>query len=305
MPNNASSKIVTFSLLMANYNNENYIEVAIRSVISQTYPNWELIIVDDNSSDNSLQLIHKYLEDNRIKVITHNRNLGYAGALKTAASSARNEIICVLDADDKLALNALETVAEAYRNNPDIGFIYTNMWECDSKLENCRICDWIGPTEPQKSNIFNVKISHFKTFKTEAYINTSGFDPNQKKAVDKDIIFKLEEVTKLKYIDQPLYYYRWHGKGISQTKTAYIPELYNYRAKLKAYQRRLNTSIPNLTKSQIYFEYYRITFFKLSHFLIKIYRKLGIKHILTIASLRFPIFADIVKKKLFFLKRLN
>jgi len=140
--------------------------------------------------------------------------------------------------------------------------------------------EWIGPVIPKKTNVFKIKISHLKTFKKEAYLKTSGFDPSQKKAVDKDIIFKLEEVTKFKFVNIPLYYYRWHGGGISQEKSHYKAEFYHYLAKRKAYNRRKNSTIPNFTQKQIKFEYYRITFYKLTHFLIRIYRKFRISEFL-------------------------
>ena len=75
---------------MASYGNDRYIEVAIKSVLFQTYPYWELLIVDDCSTDNSNEIAEKYLNDNRIKLIHHKFNQGYGGALKTAAENASN-----------------------------------------------------------------------------------------------------------------------------------------------------------------------------------------------------------------------
>jgi glycosyltransferase involved in cell wall biosynthesis len=271
---------LSFSILMANYNNEKYIEEAIRSVINQSYPNWELIIVDDCSSDDSIEKIKPFLKDKRIKIIQHEQNLGYGGSLKTAADSTSNKVIGILDSDDKLHKKALETMASEYYKSPNYGFIYSTMLWCDSHLNNCIKVNWIGPTLPKKTNIFTIRISHFKTFLREAYLKTPGYDPNQKKAVDKDIIYKLEEVTDFKFINIPLYYYRFHGGGISQEKNHYSVEFYQYIAKLKAYRRRIDSNIPNLTKKQIQFDYYRITFYKLTHFLIRLYRKFKISEFL-------------------------
>ena len=273
-------EIMSFSILMANFNNVKYIEEAIKSVISQSYSVWELIIVDDQSTDNSLNKIRDFLVDKRIKLIQHKFNKGYGSTLKTAAENASNQILAILDADDKLHETALEVILKTYQDSPDCGFVYSTMWRCDAQLKNCRIVDWIGPSIPEKTNIFNIRISHFKTFLKDAYLKTLGFDPNQKKAVDKDIIFKLEEITELKYVDIPLYYYRWHGGGISQDKSNYKAEFYHYLAKRKAYNRRKNSTIPNFTQKQIKFEYYRITFYKLTHFLIRIYRKFRISEFL-------------------------
>ena len=61
----------TFSILMANYNNSRFIEEAIESVLTQSYQYWELIIVDDYSTDNSIEIINKFLDDKRIKLYLH------------------------------------------------------------------------------------------------------------------------------------------------------------------------------------------------------------------------------------------
>lgn len=248
---------------MANYNNAEYIEEAIKSVMSQNYHFWELIIVDDCSTDNSVQIINSFLEDKKIKLISHKDNIGYGGALKTAADNASCEILGILDADDRLHEKALDVMAKAYNENPECGFIYSTMWNCDSNLENCVENTMIGPTIPEKTNIFHIKVSHFKTFRKDAYNKTSRFDPMQKKAVDKDIIFKLEEIVKFKFIDIPLYYYRQHEGGISQDKSEFQARVYHYIARCKAYQRRLNKNIPNYTKKELYKEYFTITLFKL------------------------------------------
>ena len=296
---------MSFSILMANFNNARFIKAAIKSVISQTYPYWELVIVDDCSTDNSIVVIHQLPKDDRIKIIRHERNQGYGGSLRTAAANASNDIIGIFDADDKLHEEALKIIADTYQKNPDYGFIYSTMWECDAQLKNCVKNKWIGYDIPKKTNIFKIKISHFKTFRRSAYLKTSGFDPDQKRAVDKDIIFKLEEVTDFKFLDIPLYYYRWHGKGISQSKSSFIPEYYHYLAKLKTYRRRLNTNIPNFTKKQIYFEYYRITFFKLIHFFIGLYRKLKIRDLFIKILNNTSFIPESIKNRLIFLKKFN
>ena len=263
------------SCIIPTRNRQDLLRKALESVISQTYPNWELIIVDDYSTDNSINKIKTYLKDKRIKMIQHNRNIGYGGALKTAADNASCEILGILDADDKLHEKALDVMAKAYNENPECGFIYSTMWNCDSNLENCVENTMIGPTIPEKTNIFHIKVSHFKTFRKDAYNKTSRFDPMQKKAVDKDIIFKLEEIVKFKFIDIPLYYYRQHEGGISQDKSEFQARVYHYIARCKAYQRRLNKNIPNYTKKELYKEYFTITLFQLRRtikYLLKLFK---------------------------------
>ncbi|MFX0039690.1 MAG: glycosyltransferase family 2 protein [Promethearchaeota archaeon] len=281
--NDDSDSTFTFSILMANYNNSKYIEQAIDSVLNQDYPFWELIIVDDNSTDSSKDVIRTYLKNKKIKLIEHENNTGYGGALKTAASHANNEIIAILDADDKLDKTALKNMAETYKKNPEYGFMYSKMWICDSNLENCKINNEVGPIIPPKTSIFEPKISHFKTFSKKAYLKTPGFETQQKRSVDKDIIYKLEEVTNFKFINIPLYYYRKHPSGISQGKNIPLAQIYHYRAKCKTYRRRLKTNLPNFTLKQLYIEYFKITLssqISLLKKIIKYFKKLLIIKVL-------------------------
>lgn len=261
------SNNLSFSIIMANYNNERYIKTAINSVIDQTYQNWELILVDDGSTDNSIKVIEPFLKDTRIQLIKFSENKGVGYAKKTAADNSHNDIIGVLDADDKLHEEALETVLKAYQNNPNYGSIYSTMWRCDSKLKNCEIDKRIGPIIPRKTSILNYKISHFRTFLREAYQKTTGYDPTLSAAVDRDIVYKLEEVTNFKFINKALYYFRQHKKGVSQGQNEYNALYQYYLAKCKAYLRRLDTTLPNLTRRNIKFEYYKLKSYKFIRFL--------------------------------------
>ncbi len=267
MKNKSDSKLPSFSILMANYNNGDYIAEAIESVLSQTYPSWELIIVDDASTDDSIQKITQYLRENRIKLIKHEKNLGYGGTLKTAAENATNDILAVFDSDDKLHENALKIMAHAYENNPKYGFIYSTYWVCDSTLRNGELAKLIGPVNSSLTNLKQNIVSHLKTFRRDIYLKTAGFDPNLRIAVDKDIIFKIEEKTMLKFVNKPLYYYRQHKKGVSQFKKGYEVGIEYYIARLKAYRRRINTKIPNLRKRDLYLDLLKIRIYRLAQLL--------------------------------------
>lgn len=282
---------------MTNFNNGQYIETAIKSVVSQTYSLWELVIVDDNSTDNSIEKIRPFLEYKRIRLIMHDTTNGYAASLKTAIENSKNEIIGILDSDDKLHEEALEIIAKAYNDNPDCGFIYSTMWDCDANLENCTINEDIGVINPPKTSIFQNRVSHFKTFTIKAYQETSGFVPEQMKAVDKDIIYKLEEVTKFKFVNIPLYYYRHHSGGISQVKNIKTAYVYSYIAKVKAYRRRLNKDIPNIGIDYLYFQYYLITFNRIIQFIKGFNKVLRIQIWLLRIIKRLPFMSDFVKNR--------
>ena len=86
--------------MMANYNNGRYIEAAIESVQRQTFADWELVIVDDASGDDSLQRIQTLLADTRIKLFVRPANGGYTKALIFGLEQARSALIGVFDSDD-------------------------------------------------------------------------------------------------------------------------------------------------------------------------------------------------------------
>ncbi|AFU20240.1 glycosyltransferase family 2 protein [Actinobacillus suis] len=88
------------SIIMPVYNAEEYIEEAIKSVLNQTYSNWELILVDDCSTDNSCNVIQKYLLDIRIKFFRNKINSGPALTRNLALDNASGEYITFLDSDD-------------------------------------------------------------------------------------------------------------------------------------------------------------------------------------------------------------
>jgi len=89
------------SVIMPAYNTEKYIEYAISSVLSQSYPNFELIVIDDGSKDNTVAIIKKFIDmDARIKLVINQTNLGVSATRNKGISIAKGEWIAFLDSDD-------------------------------------------------------------------------------------------------------------------------------------------------------------------------------------------------------------
>jgi hypothetical protein len=128
------SNVPDFALIMTNYNNGAYLDQALRSVLNQTIGNWELVIVDDSSKDDSLQIISKYLGDKRIKLVCHETNQGYVAALRTGIANTKSPFFGILDADDALLPNAIEVMLEQHRANQKASYIYSQFIYCDENL---------------------------------------------------------------------------------------------------------------------------------------------------------------------------
>lgn len=89
------------SIITPSYNSEKFIEETIKSVIKQTYNNWEMIIVDDCSTDKTCEIVNKWMsKDNRIKLIRQERNSGAAASRNVALENSKGRFIAYLDADD-------------------------------------------------------------------------------------------------------------------------------------------------------------------------------------------------------------
>lgn len=111
------------SVLMTAYNREQYIAEAIKSVLSSTYNDWELIIVDDFSKDHTLEIARQYEnKDSRIKVFVNERNLGDYPNRNRAASYAQGEYLMYVDSDDTIFHDGIEKCVNAMEQYPQSGF---------------------------------------------------------------------------------------------------------------------------------------------------------------------------------------
>lgn len=121
------------SIVTANYNCEKFIEDTIKSVQAQTYTDWEMIIVDDFSTDKSIEIINQYIKkDSRIKLIELECNSGAAVARNRAIEEANGRYIAFLDSDDLWLPEKLEKQLKFMLNN-NYDFTYTNYDLIDEK----------------------------------------------------------------------------------------------------------------------------------------------------------------------------
>jgi glycosyltransferase involved in cell wall biosynthesis len=227
-----------FSILMANYNNATFIDEAIQSVLDQTFEDWELVIVDDASRDDSVERIRKYLKDARIRLYTKERNEGYTKALIFGLTKVSAGIVGLLDSDDALTINAIERAHAVHAQNPEIGLVLSQIIYCDAHLTSLEMT----VTRPEHRTVplvWMIGPNHFRSFKMATYKNTAGLNVRIKHAEDWDLIFKLEEVAPTFRINEPLYRYR-----ILDTSASHAPRTHSIgirssaQALYDAYRRR-------------------------------------------------------------------
>jgi glycosyltransferase involved in cell wall biosynthesis len=112
------------SVVIPSYNHEKFIAEAIQSVLDQTYQDFEIIIVDDGSTDGSIEQIRTF-SDPRIKLILHKKNRGAAEAMRTALERAKGEYIAVLSSDDMFLPDKLEKQVKFLDENSQYGAVFS------------------------------------------------------------------------------------------------------------------------------------------------------------------------------------
>ena len=229
-----------FSVLIANYNNGKYLEDAINSVFNQIYNNWEIIIVDDCSTDKSLETYKKYETDSRIHIFFNESNQGCGYTKRRCAELANGDICGFLDPDDVfVGNNVFDTHVKAHLDYPNASMVYSGMYRAD---ENLKITsETPGKDIDPKSSILETRswpVHHFATFKKEKYILTEGIDALMKRAVDYDLYYKLEEVGELKHLDCLQYKQRRNPNSISLNDNSYKAAAWHIYACVQAMKRR-------------------------------------------------------------------
>lgn len=213
--------MINFSILIANYNNGKYFKECYQSLINQTYENWEVIIIDDASTDNSVEIIQSLIKnDSRFKLYHNTINEGCGFTKAACIQYAQGDLCAYLDPDDAIYSEALEKTIHEFIHKNDLVAVYSQMRLCDENLTPKSI--YAGTKQIYNNRYFfncPIQVAHFFTFKRETYLRTKGINPNLKNAVDQDLYLKILEQGEVKYLKEPLYLYRMHSDGISQDKS--------------------------------------------------------------------------------------
>jgi glycosyltransferase involved in cell wall biosynthesis len=127
------NKKPSFTIIIPTYNRRQFLKIAIESVLKQTYSNYELIIIDDGSTDNTKELIKDY-KDSRLSY-HYQQNKGPASARNLGIAKARGEFICFLDSDDRFRINKLEVSHKHIKENPSYKIFHSEeVWYRNGKF---------------------------------------------------------------------------------------------------------------------------------------------------------------------------
>ena len=236
------------SIVLPTYNGEKYIKESIESIINQTFQDWELIIVDDCSVDNTPLIIRQYVEkDKRIKCIRNEKNQKLPNSLNIGFSHASGEYLTWTSDDNFYAENAISIMVDELSNNPAISMVYTGMIYVNESnfvlknisvmnIENLPYVNVIGACFLYKSSVRDI---------------VGDYATDMVLVEDYDYWLRIyEKIGNIKMIDCTPYYYRRHSDSLTDKR---VVEIKQQLLKLKKKHRnellmKLKNSPKNLCK---------------------------------------------------------
>lgn len=212
------------SVVIPVYNRAKYVGETIESVLSQTYRNFELIVVDDGSTDDSRKVLESF--GDRVKILEHpNReNRGQSAAINRGLAAARGEYVGMLDSDDLWLPNKLALQVAYLDAHPHIGLVYGNGRAIDQNGN--KLYDIYPPGHVEQSDPGRVLMDCYFLLPNNSLVRRSvveaagRFDESLRAAQDHDMAIRIAELTKLAYIDEPVFCYRRHPDSISHRNAA-------------------------------------------------------------------------------------
>ena len=215
------------------YNCEKYLEFAIKSVINQSYTNWELILLNDGSTDNSLNIVRQFT-DKRIRIVSDNENKGLVYRLNELTRLAVGNYYARMDADDIMHYKRIETQLEFMINNPDVDVVGSNYYSIDISNNVIGITN-VNPSPDSVNSVLKYGcFAHPSVMgKTEWFRNNKYDEKHNTMMEDYELWLRTVTFSNFKNLKEPLLYYR--SVGVPTIKK-YIRQTYNVNKVLK--QRR-------------------------------------------------------------------
>lgn len=219
------------SIIIPLYNKEETIKGTLESILSQTYKDLEIVVVNDGSTDNSINIV-KSIEDSRIKLISQT-NMGVSAARNRGVLESCGEWLLFLDADDSLLENALYSLHNAYKKNEIAQIISGNYINITKKHKPQNACKNLNegiiddPFFLLWDKCWNIRLGSFMA-KRKSCIDTGGFNENICIGEDFLFIIKLLKDNVLVHTNESIMNYNQINSSLSRKKIPYSNHVEKY-----------------------------------------------------------------------------
>jgi len=205
------------SVIMPVYNSEAYLAASIKSVLEQTYGHFELIILNDKSTDNSKTIIDQFAAaDSRIVFVDKQRNVGPANLRNEGFAIANGEFIALLDSDDIAMPERFEKQVTYLQNHPEVGVCGT--WFTFFGAQNKIIRHSVSHDDIKVSFLHSCNIGNPTVMLRKSVLKDFKFDNDYVPVEDYDLWSRLLPQTRFHNLPESLLNYRQHDSNISKTK---------------------------------------------------------------------------------------
>ena len=181
----------------------------VKSIFAQTFTDWELILLNDGSTDNSYELARS-IDDARVRVFTNEKNIGRSKSLNRITTLARGKYIARMDSDDMSSTTRIEKQVQLMESQPEVDVVGTGM--CFLAGNDEPIGHWHAPpsheqicSQPSRS----LNIAHGTILGKKAWFEKHHYDESIPYAIDFNLFLRSYEQSKFGNISEPLYYYRF------------------------------------------------------------------------------------------------
>lgn len=199
------------SIVLPTYNGKKYIREALDSILSQTEKDWELIIVNDCSTDETPKILQEYADKNdRIRIINNEKNLKLPKSLNRGFAESKGEYLTWTSDDNMYEDNALAFLLQEIRKGYD--FVYTNMTYIDE--EDHEVSMQTTGSSIWRGN--NIGASFL--YKREIYEKLGGYNENKYLVEDYEYWLRIAKHYTMHYCPEKIYRYRLHSGSLTQTK---------------------------------------------------------------------------------------
>ncbi len=211
----APLKKVLVTVMMTAHNAERWIAEAIESVLTQEFKDFELLIVDDGSTDGTVRIIRRYEWDRRVKFFQNERQLGIAPSRNRILNLARGPYIAVCDADDLMRPALLQRLTSFLESHPEAGWVYTDRLHINAEgrfLGPCPAVPMDGTIEYQR----NVMQHAGALIRRKLMLAVGGYDTTMSSCEDYDLALKISKHAKVLTLPGESHYlYRRHDGSVS------------------------------------------------------------------------------------------
>lgn len=203
------------SIVLPSYNGVKYIRQSINSILLQSYESWELILVDDCSTDITWQIMQEYEEKNpdKIRVIHHEVNRKLPAALNTGFLVARGEYLSWTSDDNCYKPGAFETMASYLDENPNVGLVYCDYSTINDQGELNRVS-----VLPSEAIMFKSMIGPCFLYRREVYKSVGVYSEKYFLAEDYEFFLRVAEKYIINPLHKDLYFYRLHDASLTSKK---------------------------------------------------------------------------------------